>query len=61
MTPVARTARALCAGFGAIGARIGALRLPGVIVQEGGYAVEALRRNLGSFLGGLLSERRIQG
>jgi len=28
-------------------------------MQEGGYAVEALRRNLGSFLGGFLSERRI--
>jgi acetoin utilization deacetylase AcuC-like enzyme len=46
-------------GFGAIGARIGALRLPSVIVQEGGYAVEALRKNLGSFLGGFLSVRGI--
>jgi acetoin utilization deacetylase AcuC-like enzyme len=35
--------------------------LPTTIVQEGGYAVEALRRNLGSFLGGFLSERRVSG
>jgi len=53
--------RVTTAGFGAIGARIGALGLPSVIVQEGGYAVEALRRNLGSFLGGFLSERRVSG
>jgi acetoin utilization deacetylase AcuC-like enzyme len=51
--------RVTTTGFGAIGARIGALRLPSVIVQEGGYAVEALRKNLGSFLGGFLSERRV--
>ena len=44
-------------GFAGIGAPIGDLGLPTVIVQEGGYAVEALRRNLTSFLSGFLSAR----
>ena len=39
-------------GFGAIGARIGAAKLPSVIVQEGGYLNEALGANLASFLSG---------
>ncbi len=49
--------RVTTAGFAAIGAPIGALRLPTVLVQEGGYAVDALRRNLTSFLSGFLSAR----
>lgn len=52
-----RLMRVTTPGFAAIGARIGALRLPTTIIQEGGYAVDALRRNLGSFLTGFLSTR----
>ena len=39
-------------GFSAIAARIGALKLPTVLVQEGGYLNEALGANLESFLDG---------
>ena len=38
--------------FARAGARIAALGLPTVIVQEGGYAVEALPRLLGRFMAG---------
>ena len=44
-------------GFAAIGGLVGGLDLPTVIIQEGGYAITALRRNLGSFLSGFLSHR----
>lgn len=40
-------------GFGRIGARIASLKLPTVVVQEGGYAVEQLGLNVVSFLQGL--------
>ena len=36
-----------------IGARIGALGLPTVVVQEGGYMVEAIGPALDAFLQGL--------
>ena len=49
--------RVTTAGFGAIGQRIGAIALPTVIIQEGGYAIGALRRNLASFVSGFLSAR----
>lgn len=39
-------------GFGRIGAAIGALALPTVLVQEGGYLTDALGDNLASFLEG---------
>jgi acetoin utilization deacetylase AcuC-like enzyme len=39
-------------GFGRIGAAIGALGLPTVLVQEGGYLTDALGDNLASFLQG---------
>ena len=39
------------ADFGGVGERINALALPTVIVQEGGYAVDALGACLGAFLG----------
>lgn len=39
-------------GFARAGERIAALGLPTVIVQEGGYAVEALPRLLGRFMAG---------
>ena len=39
-------------GFARIAARIAGLRLPSVIVQEGGYLQPALGANLASFLGG---------
>ena len=39
-------------GFAAIGRRIAGLRLPTVIVQEGGYVCDALGDNLASFLTG---------
>ncbi|MCW3473296.1 histone deacetylase family protein [Limobrevibacterium gyesilva] len=44
-------------GFAQIGDRIGALRLPTVLVQEGGYAVDHLAANLTSFLTGFLACR----
>ncbi len=40
------------AGFGRIGAAIGALGLPSVLVQEGGYDTGRLGENLVSFLAG---------
>jgi acetoin utilization deacetylase AcuC-like enzyme len=40
-------------GIAEIGERIAALDLPSVIVMEGGYANEALGRNILAFLGGL--------
>lgn len=39
--------------FGEIGARVKALRLPTVVVQEGGYAVDALTDCLSAFLGAI--------
>ena len=51
--------RVTTAGFGASGRLIGATQLPTVIVQEGGYAIGALRRNLGSFISGFLSARSV--
>jgi len=38
-------------GFGSIGQAVGALRLPTVLVQEGGYFIPALGENLERFLG----------
>ncbi len=43
------------ADFPPIGARIAALRLPTVFVMEGGYAIEALGRNVASVLEGYLN------
>ena len=40
-------------GIGKIGQRIAALDLPTVVVMEGGYANEALGKNITAFLGGL--------
>ncbi|MCV9974093.1 arginase family protein, partial [Burkholderia pseudomallei] len=40
------------AGFGRLGNLIGALRLPTVIVQEGGYHIERLEANARSFFDG---------
>ena len=40
------------AGFGAIAKRLAALKLPSVLVQEGGYPSDDLGRNLVSFLAG---------
>lgn len=41
-------------GFARIGEQIGMLRLPTVIVQEGGYLSSALGKNLSAFLDGFL-------
>jgi len=41
-------------GFGRIGQRIGAMSLPTVIVQEGGYLSAALGTNLATFLNGFM-------
>jgi acetoin utilization deacetylase AcuC-like enzyme len=46
------------AGFRACGRTIGALGLPTLLVQEGGYAVDALGANLTAFLAGFGSARR---
>jgi acetoin utilization deacetylase AcuC-like enzyme len=42
-------------GYGAIGAQIAALNIPTLVVQEGGYAVEALGENAVSLLRGMLA------
>ncbi len=39
-------------GFSGIGSLIGTLKLPTVLVQEGGYMNDALGDNLASFLSG---------
>ena len=44
-------------GFARIGEQLGALRLPTVLVQEGGYLSDALGANLASFVGGFTSRR----
>lgn len=40
-------------GFGRLGQKIAALDLPVLVVQEGGYHLESLEANAGSFFGGL--------
>jgi len=42
-------------GFAAVGRLIGALDLPTLLVQEGGYIVERLATNLSGFLAGLFA------
>ena len=42
-------------GFGELGRRVGALGLPTLVVQEGGYHLESLGSNVRSFFGGLLA------
>jgi acetoin utilization deacetylase AcuC-like enzyme len=54
--PTARLA-ASTEGFRTIGRRIGAVGLPTLLVQEGGYIVERLGDNLTAFLDGFLGER----
>ncbi|MEX3971048.1 histone deacetylase family protein [Paraburkholderia caribensis] len=44
-------------GFGRLGEAIGALRLPSVIVQEGGYHLESLEANARAFFGGFMERR----
>ncbi|HYG90606.1 MAG TPA: histone deacetylase family protein [Azospirillum sp.] len=44
-------------GFGALGRRIAAAKLPTVLVQEGGYDCDALAINLASFLDGFGGDR----
>jgi acetoin utilization deacetylase AcuC-like enzyme len=44
-------------GFGELGGRLGALQLPTLIVQEGGYHIETLEANAQSFFGGFTSKR----
>jgi acetoin utilization deacetylase AcuC-like enzyme len=44
-------------GFGRLGAAIGALDLPSVIVQEGGYHLESLEANARSFFEGFTAAR----
>jgi acetoin utilization deacetylase AcuC-like enzyme len=44
-------------GFHAIGRRLGAMAMPTVIVQEGGYLSPALGTNLGAFLDGYVTVR----
>ena len=39
--------------YGVIGSRIAALRIPTVVIMEGGYAIDALGRNVSSLLSGL--------
>jgi len=43
------------AGFNEIGRRIQALNIPALVVQEGGYCVVDLGRNVAAFLKGLTS------
>ena len=44
-------------GFGKIGARLGALGLPTVLVQEGGYLSDTLGENLAVFLNGFQEQQ----
>lgn len=44
-------------GFGKVGELIGAINLPILLVQEGGYNVEKLGDNLDAFLKGFLAKR----
>ena len=44
------------AGMRAIGQRLGRLRLPTLVVQEGGYAVGNLRSGARAFFSGLLAD-----
>jgi len=44
-------------GFGRLGGAIGGLRLPTLIVQEGGYHIDSLEANARSFFGGFASAR----
>ena len=44
--------RLTTACYGRIGARIAQLGLPTLFVQEGGYAIDDLGRNVASLLGG---------
>jgi acetoin utilization deacetylase AcuC-like enzyme len=53
-----RGGRMTTAGFERVGARVGALNIPTVIIQEGGYLTEQLGGNLASFLGGFQSGGR---
>ncbi|MEO3427347.1 histone deacetylase family protein [Pelagibius sp. CAU 1746] len=46
------------AGFGRIGARLAALGLPSVIVQEGGYLCDGLGDNLAAFLGAFEADHK---
>ena len=46
-------------GFGRIGEQVGTLRLPTVIVQEGGYLSDALGDNLAAFLAGFREKHAI--
>jgi len=44
-------------GFGRLGDAIGALRLPTLIVQEGGYHIDSLEANARAFFGGFAAQR----
>lgn len=46
------------AGFGRIGQRLAGLRLPTVVVQEGGYLCDALGDNLTAFLGSFEADHK---
>jgi acetoin utilization deacetylase AcuC-like enzyme len=46
-------------GFAKLGATVGALQLPSVIVQEGGYHIETLDLNARAFFNGFNAQRRI--
>jgi acetoin utilization deacetylase AcuC-like enzyme len=43
------------AGFARLGAQVGALGLPTLVVQEGGYHLDSLEANVRSFFGALLT------
>jgi acetoin utilization deacetylase AcuC-like enzyme len=44
-------------GFGKLGRKIGALKLPTLIVQEGGYHIDTLEVNAQSFFAGFSGGR----
>jgi acetoin utilization deacetylase AcuC-like enzyme len=44
-------------GFGRLGGAIGALNLPTLIVQEGGYHIDTLEVNARAFFGGFSAGR----
>jgi acetoin utilization deacetylase AcuC-like enzyme len=44
-------------GFGKLGRQVGALKLPTLIVQEGGYHIDTLEVNAQAFFGGFDAAR----
>jgi acetoin utilization deacetylase AcuC-like enzyme len=51
--PLSQT-RLTAAGYAACGRKLAALGIPGLVIQEGGYASDVLRESLRSFVSALI-------